>query len=108
MKYSQSRKKAVFAVAPGVHISGPSSSRVTDNVRYVDIASGSHARLTLVTASKTVVSRRLDVVRAKSRTTSNTTKATAASTRTEAACLLGKLKAMKPGDQLISRDACEG
>lgn len=107
VKYSQSRKKAVFAVAPGVHISGPSSSRVTDNVRYVDIASGSHARLTLVTASKTVVSRRLDVVRAKSRTTSNTTKATAASSRSEAACLLGKLTAMKPGDPLVNRDACE-
>ena len=108
VKYSQSRKKAVFAVAPGVHVSGPASTRVTDNVRYVDIKAGAHARFTIVTPSRTIVSRRLDVVRAKSRTSSNTTKATAASTRTEAACLLGKLKAMKPGDQLIGRDACEG
>ena len=71
---------------------------MTDNVRYVDIKPGSHARLTLVTASRTIVSRRLDVVRAKARTSSNTTRATAASARTEAACLLGKLTAMKPGD----------
>ena len=107
VKYSPSRKKAIFAVAPGVHISGPASSRVTDNVRYVDIKPGSHARLTLVTPSRTIVSRRLDVVRAKARTSSNTTRATAAGARTEAACLLGKLTAMKPGDSLIRRDACE-
>ena len=108
VKYSQSRKKAVFAVAPGVHVSGSVSTRVTDNVRYVDIKPGSHARLTIVTPSRTIVSRRLDVVRAKARTSSNSTKATAASSRTEAACLLGKLTAMKPGDPLVSRDACEG
>lgn len=108
VKYSQSRKKAVFAVAQGVHISGPVSARVTDNVRYVDIKPGSHARLSLVTPSRTIVTRRLDVVHARTLTSSNTTKATAASSRTEAACLLGKLMAMKPGDQLVGRDACEG
>ena len=107
VKYLESRRKAIFAVAPGLHVSGPVSARVTDNVRYIDIPAGSHARLTIVTPSRTVVSRRLDVVHAKARRVSSATKAAAASTSSEQACLLGKLRAMKPGDALLNRDACE-
>jgi hypothetical protein len=108
VKYSTSRKKAIFAVAPDLYISGPVKCRVENGVcRYLDIPVGSHARLAIVTENRSVVSRRLDVVRAKSLTSSNATKATAASV-SEAACLLGKLAAMKPGDALLGRDACEG
>ena len=69
VKYSPSRKKAVFAVAPGLHISGPVKCRVEDGVcRYLDIPAGSHARLTMVTRQQgTSCSRRLDVVRIKRR-----------------------------------------
>jgi len=97
----------VFAVAPGMHISGPTKCRVADGVcKYLDIKAGSYARISMVTASKAVVSRRLDVVRTKARVTGST-KATAASGRSEAACLVAKLVAMKPGDSLVDRDACE-
>ena len=104
VKYSPSRKKAIFAVAPGLHISGPVSSRVTDNVRYVDIPAGSHAWLTMITANRTIVKRRLDVVRARS---VRSAKAIPAALSAESACLLGKLTAMKPGDRFLDRDACE-
>ena len=79
MKYSPSKKTAVFAVAPGLHISGPSKCRIEAGVcKYIDVKPGSYVRITMVTANKAVVSRRLDVVRTKSRAT-GATKATAAS-----------------------------
>jgi hypothetical protein len=107
VKYSPSKKTAVFAVAPGLHISGPGKCRVEAGVcKYVDIKAGSYARISMVTASRAVVSRRLDVVHTKARATGSTN-ATAASGRNEAACLVGKLVAMKPGDSLVDRDACE-
>ena len=104
VKYSPNRKKAIFAVAPGVHISGPVSTRVSDNVRYVDVPVGSHARLTMITANRVIVKRRLDIVRARS---VSRAKATPAAASAEGACLLGKLVAMKPGDRFLDRDACE-
>jgi hypothetical protein len=108
MKYSPSRDKAVFAVAPGLHISGPVKCRVQDGAcKYIDMKAGSHAWLTMITADRTVVSRRLDVVRTKARASSASTKATAASGRSQAACLLAKLVAMKPGDALVDRNACK-
>jgi len=104
VRYSPSRKKAIFAVAPGLHISGPASTRVTDNVRYIDVAAGSHVYLTMFTANRVIVKRRLDVVRARS---VSGAKATPAGANAEGACLLGKLVAMKSGDRFLDRDACE-
>ena len=104
VKYSPSRKKAIFAVAPGLHITGPASSRVIDNVRYIDVPVGSHAWLTMITANRSIVKRRLDVVRTRS---VSSAKATPAAVSAESACLLGKLSAMKPGDRFLDRDACE-
>ncbi len=92
VKYSPSRKKAIFAVAPGLHISGPVSTRVSDNVRYIDVPVGAHAYLTMITANRTIVKRRLDVVRARSVRSAT---ATNAAVSAESACLLGKLAAMK-------------
>lgn len=108
LKYSPSRHKAVFAVAPGLHISGPVKCRVADGAcRYLDIPAGSHAWLTMITAERTIVARRLDVVHTELRATGLRSRATAAAARDESACLAGKLMAMKPGDRLIDRDACE-
>jgi hypothetical protein len=106
VKYSPSRKKAIFAVAPGLHISGSVTCRVENGqCRYLDMPVGSHAYITMITANRTIVKRRLDVVHARSVSTSS--KATPAAVSAEAACLLSKLTAMKPGDRLLDRDACE-
>ncbi|MDP2710534.1 MAG: hypothetical protein Q8O56_04890 [Solirubrobacteraceae bacterium] len=107
VKYSPSRKKATFAVAPGVLVTGPVKCRQQDGVcRYVDIPAGSHVRLTTLSSTRNIVSRRLDVVRTK-RSSSSSTRATAASTASERACLLRKLQAQKAGDAPLERDACE-
>ena len=108
VKYSPSRKAAVFAVAPGVYVSGDVKCRVQDGVcRYVDIPAGEHAWLTVATPSRTIVSRRLDVVRIKRRSSRSTTRAASASVRSEAACMTRKLVAMERGDALLDRDACK-
>jgi len=104
VRYSESRRKAIFAVAPGLHVSGPVSARVTDNVRYIDVPVGAHAWLTMITPNQTIVKRRLDVVHARS---VSSARAIPAAVSAENACLLGKLTAMKPGDRFVDRDACE-
>ena len=108
VKYSPSRKAAVFAVAPGVFVSGAAKCRAQDGVcRYVDIPAGSHAWLTAALPSRTIVSRRLDVVHIKRRAASSKTRAASAGARREAACLARKLVAMERGDALLDRDACQ-
>lgn len=107
VKYSPSRKKATFAVAPSVLVTGPVKCRQQDGVcRYVDIPAGSHVRLTTLSSTRNIVSRRLDVVRTKQRSSSST-RVTAASNAGERACLLRKLQAQKAGDAPLERDACE-
>ena len=79
MKYSPSRRAAVFAIAPGVHISGAVKCRVqAGRCRYLEIPPGSHAWLTTVTARRAIVSRRLDVVRVKRRPSGASAQAAAA------------------------------
>jgi len=108
VKYSPTRKAAVFAVAPGLHVTGDVKCRVINGAcRYVDLPAGAHAWLTMVTANRTIVSRRLDVVHIKRRTAGGRTRATSASSRSEAACLARKLVAMERGDALLSRNACK-
>jgi hypothetical protein len=108
VKYSPSRKAAVFAVAPGMLITGPVKCRAQDGAcRYLDIPAGAHAWLTIATPSRTIVSRRLDVVRIKRRKPSSSTRATAAGDTGVSACLLGKLLDQKAGDALLDRDACK-
>jgi hypothetical protein len=107
VKYSPSRRKAVFAVAPGIHVSGPVTCRVENGVcRFLDIPAGSYARLTMLTSKREVVRRRLDVEHITRRVTGQT-KAGAASTSDANVCFLHKLEAMKPGSALIDRNACE-
>jgi hypothetical protein len=108
VKYSPARKAAVFAVAPGVYISGAAKCRAQNGAcRYVDIPAGRHAWLTVALPSRTIVSRRLDVVRIKRRTASSQTRAASASARREASCLARKLVAMERGDALLDRAACQ-
>lgn len=108
VKYSPSLDKAVFAVAPGIVITGPVKCRLDDGVcRYLDIPAGSYTRLTLVTPDGTLARRRLDVARIDRTPASAGTTATAAKGDGENVCLLRKLKTRKPGDALVDRDACE-
>jgi hypothetical protein len=108
VKYSPSRNKAVFAVAPGVIVSGPVKCRRIEGVcRYVDIAAGSYARLTMLTPDRIVVHRRLDVERIGSGGASGATTAKAARDSGINRCLLRKLKAQNAGAAPIDRDACE-
>lgn len=108
VKYSPSRKAAVFALAPGLHITGDIKCRVVNgSCRYLDIPAGAHAWITTITPNRTVVKRRLDVVHIKRRTPSSSTRARSASARIEASCLARKLLAMERGDALLTRDACQ-
>ena len=106
VKYSPSLRKAVFAVAPGIHVSGPVTCRVQNGAcRYLDIPAGSYVRLTMITAKREVVRRRLDVEHITRRSSQKT--AAAASASDVSVCFLHKLQAMKPGSPLVDRDACE-
>ena len=84
VKYSPSLRKAVFAVAPGIHVSGPVTCRVQNGAcRYLDIPAGSYARLTMLTAKREIVRRRLDVEHITRRTSSQKTAAAAQRIRRE-------------------------
>lgn len=105
VRYSLTRKKATFAVAPGVHVSGPVNCRQHDGAcRYVDIAAGSHVRLTMLSSTRTLVSRRLDVVHTRWRASRSTR---AAADDGDNTCLLRKLLAQRAGDVPLERDVCE-
>jgi len=108
VKYSPSLDKAVFAVAPGIVITGPVRCRLDHGVcRYLDVPAGSYTRLTMVTADGTLVRRRLDVARIDRTPASADTTTTAAKDDSENACLLRELKTRNLGDAPIDRDACE-
>lgn len=63
VKYSPARDKAVFAVSPTALISGPvQCRRVNGACRYLDIPSGSHARVTMRHSDGSWLTRRIDVV----------------------------------------------
>ncbi|MEA2156912.1 MAG: hypothetical protein QOE11_3052 [Solirubrobacteraceae bacterium] len=108
VKYSPKRNRAVFAVAPGLLVTGPVKCRRLEGVcRYVDIPNGSFARLTMVT-SGIVVQRRLDVEHIHNAATGAATTAVAAKDAGENSCLLGKLKSLRLGSAPIGRDICGG
>jgi hypothetical protein len=108
VKYSPSRSAVVFALAPGLHVTGDVKCRVVDgSCRYIDIPAGEHVWLTYITPNRTIVNRRLDVVRVKRRSAGSSTTATSASARGHSACLMNKLVGMHRGDALLDRDACK-
>jgi hypothetical protein len=113
VKYSPSRDKAVFAVAPSTKVSGDAKCRRKAGVcRYVDLAEGQHVRLSMRTSDGSVVSRRLDVVRVH-RAPAPIAAATAPAATplstplSEATCLLKRLLSLSPILPSISVDACE-
>ncbi|MEY2441494.1 MAG: hypothetical protein QOJ46_920, partial [bacterium] len=112
VKYSPSRNKAVFAVAPSTKVKGDvKCRRKAGACRYVDLGEGQHVRLSMRAADGSIVSRRLDVVRIH-RAAAPTATATAPATAplstplAEAKCLLKQLLTLSPILPSISVDAC--
>jgi hypothetical protein len=112
VKYSPTRNKAVFAVAPSTSVHGDvKCRRKAGACRYVDLGEGQHVRLSMRAADGSVVSRRLDVVdihRAPAPIAASATPAgTPLSTPiAEATCLLKRLLTLSPILPSISVDAC--
>ena len=108
VKYSPKRDKAVFAIAPRTHVTGDVECRRKEGVcRYVDVPAGKHVRLTTITASGRLVTRRLDVVRID-RSRSFGGSATAPRTApADGACLLGKLLDLTVRESPLAADACK-
>ena len=104
VKYSPRRNKAVFAIAPRTLVTGGIECRRKEGVcRYVDIPAGKHVRLTTLSASGNVVSRRLDVMRIdRSRSGGSARTAPA-----DGSCLLGKLLALTAKDSPLAANACK-
>ena len=108
-KYSPNRAKAVFAVAPGVMVTGPVRCRRKAGVcRYLDIPAGSYSRLTVRNGDGTLSRRRLDVVRIQR--PGSTGRAAARRASRNAAhgrCLLRRLLRMDVGDTPVRHNACD-
>lgn len=107
VKYSPTRDKAVFAIAPDALLSGDIDCRRKEGVcRYVDIPVGKGVRLTVTTSAGTPVTRRLDVVSINPHPDPNSTDGVSPAP-VNGACLLGKLLALSPGDASLATEACK-
>jgi hypothetical protein len=112
VKYSPSRRKAVFAVPASTKVAGDVKCRRKQGVcRYVDLPEGKHVRLTMRSSDGSLVSRRLDVVRIHGELVSTAAAAAATAPRStpldQATCLLKRLLSLSPILPSISVDACE-
>jgi hypothetical protein len=106
--YSAKRNAAVFAVAPSTKVSGVTCRKVDKVCRYVDLAEGRHARLTLRAADGTITSRRLDVVGIRHLPQTPASTASARTTSLPAAkCLLKGLLTLTAIAPSLPVDACE-
>ena len=105
VKYSPKRNKAVFAIAPRTLVTGGIECRRKEGVcRYVDIPAGRHVRLTTLSASGNLVSRRLDVMRIDRSRRSGGSARTAPA---DGSCLLGRLLALTAKDSPLAANACK-
>jgi hypothetical protein len=101
VKYSPTRKKAVFAIAPTTAVGGDVDCRRKQGVcRYVDIAAGKYVRLTLRATDGTLVTRRLDVHRVRRGAQP------ASASPANGSCLLAKVLNLTADDQAPTADAC--
>jgi hypothetical protein len=102
VRYSPSRKAALFALSPGTAVTGVACKQADGTCRYVYVPAGKHARLTLITKIGQLIMRRIEVVRI--------TPVSRASNQpdipADGACLLDKLLKLGPGDPPITFDAC--
>jgi hypothetical protein len=106
VKYSPSRRKAVFAIGPNTLVRGDVECRRKQDVcRYVDIPAGKHVRLTTLGSDGSLVTRRLDVVRI-GRAPSLSATAASVAAPADGACLLGKLLTLGAKDAPLASDAC--
>lgn len=112
VKYSPTRNKAVFAIAPSTTVRGDAKCRrKAGSCRYLDLGEGQHVRLSMRAADGSVVSRRLDVVSIHQAPAPVAAAATPATTPlstpvAEATCLLKRLLTLSPILPSISVDAC--
>lgn len=102
VRYSPTRKAAVFAVSPGTSVDGVACRHEDGTCRYVDISAGKHARLTLVTTQGQLITRRIDVVRITLTPAGTAPQKSAV----DGACLLKKLLKLGLGDPPVKSDAC--
>jgi hypothetical protein len=104
VKYSPRRRKAVFAVVPDAIVTGPSRCRRKGGVcRYVDIASGSYARVTVRRADGGSLVRRLDVrIRMTSSRSRSASAASARRTVRSGRCVARRLLASLPGSPPVA------
>ena len=108
VKYSPNRRKAVFAIGPRTLVTGDVECRRKEGVcRYVDVPAGKHVRLTTLSASGKLVTRRLDVVRIDRSRSFGGAAAAARSAPADGVCLLGKLLALSTRDSPLPADACK-
>lgn len=108
VKYSPTRDKAVFAIAPGTRIEGDIECRRKQGVcRYIDIPAGKGVRLTVRASDGSRIYRRIDVERIL-RPSQAGAAATASSVPSHGSCLLGKMLALRAGDKPVAGDACNG
>lgn len=107
--YSRKRKVVVFAIAPSTKVSGDVQCRTVDSVcRFVDLAPGQYARLTMVDDEGRKISRRLDVVSVRRIAETGPAKtAPLATTRVAAVCLMKRLLALGASAPSISADSCD-
>ena len=109
VKYSPSRDKAVFAIAPRTLVTGDVECRRKEGLcRYVDVPAGKHVRLTTLTPGGSLVSRRLDVMRIDRTPSAGGSAKAARSASADGACLLGRLLALGARDLPLAGDACKG
>lgn len=108
VKYSPTRHKAVFAIAPSTLVTGDiECRRKNDMCRYVDIPAGESVRLTTLASDGSLITRRLAVARI-GRTPSSGAKAAAASSApANGSCLLGRLLTLNAQDPPLAAEACK-
>lgn len=107
VKYSPARHKAVFAIAPRTLVTGDIECRRKEGLcRYVDIPVGKGVRLTTLATDRSLITRRLDVLRIHG---ASQTASVAAARRAPAdgACLLGRVLKLTAGDMPLPADACQ-
>jgi hypothetical protein len=107
VKYSPARRKAVFAVAPGVKVGGAARCRRKAGVcRYVDVRAGSAVRLIIRHTDGSLLRRHLGVVRIRRGSGTRAEVARARRTAAHGGCLLERLLAQDLSGPPVGAAAC--
>lgn len=107
VRYSASSDKAIFAIGPRTHMTGDARClRIEGLCRYVHLGAGQHVKLTTLSSSGGLVTRRLDVVRID-RTPSRADAVAVRSATARSGCRLEKLLELGATDPPLASDACK-